>query len=134
MWIWPLYLHVNKKSDDDDRVGSPEHVPILPYDIKRFSCNYDPFLLQSLAGHFGGAWQTQRIDFAMFPGPVVITTNCVIEPLKSYKDRLYTLNETGIHGIKHLSLYDAEDVLQLMQVTLWLIEEGLWQAKCTIIR
>lgn len=70
---------------------------------------------KSLAGHFGGAWQTQRIDFAMFPGPVVITTNCVIEPLKSYKDRLYTLNETGIHGIKHLSLYDAEDVLQLMQ-------------------
>ena len=71
---------------------------------------------QSLAGHFGGAWQTQRIDFAMFPGPVVITTNCVIEALKSYKHRLYTLNETGVPGIQHLDLNNRNDMDHLLKV------------------
>lgn len=37
------------------------------------------------AGHFGGAWQNQKFDFAMFPGPIVMTSNCIIEPMKSYK-------------------------------------------------
>lgn len=69
---------------------------------------------KSLAGHFGGAWQNQKIDFAAFPGPVVITTNCVIEPLRMYRDRLYTLNETGLHGIKHIDVNNANDVTQLL--------------------
>lgn len=69
---------------------------------------------KNLVGHFGGAWQSQKIDFGSFPGPVVITTNCVIEPLKSYKDRLYTLNETGVHGVKHIDLHNTADVEQLI--------------------
>jgi hydroxylamine reductase (hybrid-cluster protein) len=67
-------------------------------------------------GHFGGAWQNQKIDFAGFPGPVVITTNCVIEPLRAYRDRLYTLNETGVHGVKHIDLENPDHQTQLVNV------------------
>ncbi|XP_063395923.1 hydroxylamine reductase-like [Mytilus trossulus] len=70
---------------------------------------------KSLVGQFGSAWQNQKIEFGTFPGPVVITTNCVIEPLKSYRDRLYTLNETGIHGVKHINLENKEDMSQLIK-------------------
>lgn len=70
-----------------------------------------------LVGQFGGAWQNQKIDFSLFPGPVVVTTNCVIEPLKSYKERLYTLNETGINGVKHLDVNLKEDMGKLIKHT-----------------
>ena len=56
------------------------------------------------------------MDFGLFPGPIVITTNCVIEPLKTYRDRLYTLNETGIHGVKHVNLHNKEEVAALINV------------------
>ena len=55
----------------------------------------------------------------MFPGPVVVTTNCVIEALKSYKDRLYTLNETGVHGIKHLDIHNPSDMDHLLKVNVY---------------
>lgn len=53
----------------------------------------------------------QKFEFPHFPGPVVVTTNCVIEPMKSYKERLYTLNETGWPGCKHIHLPDEADKL-----------------------
>lgn len=73
-------------------------------------------MIQSLAGHFGGAWQNQKIEFAMFPGPVLASTNCVLEPLKSYRERLYTLNDAGIHGVKHIDLRNPEHMQQLKEV------------------
>ncbi len=51
-------------------------------------------ILQHLAGHFGGAWQDQQTEFPRFPGPIVVTTNCIIEPRKSYKVRTYVLTST----------------------------------------
>ena len=57
----------------------------------------------------------------MFPGPVVVTTNCVIEALKSYRDRLYTLNETGVPGVKHLDVNNDDDLNKLLQV--WSLPE-----------
>ncbi|CAH1802338.1 unnamed protein product [Owenia fusiformis] len=55
-------------------------------------------------GHFGGAWQNQKFEFPTFPGPIVITTNCLVEPLKSYKNRIFTLNECGFSGVPHLDI------------------------------
>ncbi|KAF6254265.1 hybrid-cluster protein [Scenedesmus sp. NREL 46B-D3] len=46
-----------------------------------------------LVGHFGGAWYRQKADFSAFPGAVLATTNCVLDPPKAYKDRLFTTNE-----------------------------------------
>lgn len=55
---------------------------------------------QHLAGHFGGAWQKQRQEFAEFTGPIVATTNCILIPPDSYRDRLYTLRATAVPGAK----------------------------------
>jgi len=40
----------------------------------------------------------------------------VLEPLKSYRDRLYTLNDTGIHGVKHLDLHSPKEMKHLLEV------------------
>ncbi len=48
-----------------------------------------------LAGNYGGAWYRQKSDFARFPGAIVVTTNCVLDPLDSYKDNMFTLNEVN---------------------------------------
>ena len=77
------------------------------------------FLIKHLVGHFGGAWQNQKIDFAAFPGVVIVTTNCVIEPLKLYRDRLYTVNETGLHGVKHIDLHNMDHSKQMIEVCLF---------------
>lgn len=55
-----------------------------------------------LVGNYGTAWQNQKFEFAGFPGPVIVTTNCIIEPRRIYKDRLYTMNEVGFDGVKHI--------------------------------
>ncbi|WIA21344.1 hypothetical protein OEZ85_000570 [Tetradesmus obliquus] len=55
-----------------------------------------------LVGHFGGAWYRQKIDFSAFPGAVLATTNCVLDPPKAYKGRLFTTNETGLKGVTHI--------------------------------
>ena len=46
-----------------------------------------------LVGHFGGAWYKQKSEFAKFPGSVLVTTNCVLDPLDSYKANMFTTNE-----------------------------------------
>ena len=55
-----------------------------------------------LVGNFGTAWQNQKFEFAQFPGPVIVTTNCVLNPRRMYKDRLYTMNEVGVDGVQHI--------------------------------
>jgi hydroxylamine reductase len=50
----------------------------------------------NLAGHYGGAWQNQKKEFAAFPGPVVVTTNCVLIPPESYQGRLFTMRAVAV--------------------------------------
>ncbi|MBI1338529.1 MAG: hydroxylamine reductase [Phycisphaera sp.] len=52
----------------------------------------------NLAGHFGGAWQKQKSEFELFPGPVIATTNCILIPKESYKDRLFHTRATAVPG------------------------------------
>lgn len=56
-----------------------------------------------LAGHFGGAWMLQREEFANFPGAIVMTTNCLMEPQPAYRDRLFTRGLVSFPGIPHLA-------------------------------
>ena len=56
-----------------------------------------------LVGNYGGPWNLQKFEFAKFPGPIVMTTNCLIEPRKSYKDRIYTCNAVGWPGVPHIA-------------------------------
>jgi hydroxylamine reductase len=55
-----------------------------------------------LVGNYGTAWQNQKFEFATFPGPIIVTTNCVQAPRSSYRDRLYTMNEVGVDGVGHI--------------------------------
>lgn len=55
-----------------------------------------------LKGNYGTAWQHQKFEFATFPGPIVVTTNCVLEPRRAYRNRLYTMNEVGLDGVGHI--------------------------------
>jgi hydroxylamine reductase len=55
-----------------------------------------------LVGNYGGAWQLQKMEFAMFPGSVIVTSNCVLEPSKRYANRLFTIGPTGVVGAQHI--------------------------------
>ncbi|MGN0331981.1 MAG: hydroxylamine reductase [Lachnospiraceae bacterium] len=55
-----------------------------------------------LVGNFGGAWQDQQKQFDNLPGCILMTTNCLMRPRESYKDRIYTTNVVGWDGVKHI--------------------------------
>lgn len=64
-----------------------------------------------LAGHYGTAWQNQQLEFTQFSGPIVATTNCVLIPWESYKDRLYTTRVTAVPGGKRITDNDFSAVI-----------------------
>lgn len=68
-----------------------------------------------LAGNFGGAWQDQQRDFAAFPGPIVMTSNCLIEPQPAYRNRIFTMGPVGWPGIRHLNGSDLSLVIKAAQ-------------------
>jgi hydroxylamine reductase len=65
-----------------------------------------------LVGNYGGAWQMQQQEFAVFPGPIVLTSNCLIEPDKSYRQRIFTTGPVGWAGIRHIDNGDYKMVIQ----------------------
>jgi len=66
----------------------------------------------NLAGHFGGAWQDQRIEFQAFTGPVVATTNCILIPSPAYADRIFTTRYTAVPGGTQLKGDDFAPVIR----------------------
>ncbi len=54
------------------------------------------------AGNYGNAWWKQDKEFESFNGPILMTTNCLIPPKDSYKDRVYTTSVVGFPGLKHI--------------------------------
>jgi hydroxylamine reductase len=54
------------------------------------------------AGNYGNAWWKQGEEFEKFNGVILMTTNCVVPPKDSYKDRLFTTGATGVPGCKHV--------------------------------
>ncbi|SNX53646.1 hydroxylamine reductase [Thermoanaerobacterium sp. RBIITD] len=54
------------------------------------------------AGNYGNAWWLQDKEFESFNGPILMTTNCLVPPKDSYKDRLYTTGVVGFEGVKHI--------------------------------
>jgi len=60
-----------------------------------------------LVGNYGSGWQNQQVEFARFPGPIVMTSNCIIDPtVGAYDDRIWTRSIVGWPGVRHL---DGED-------------------------
>ncbi|EJU22269.1 hydroxylamine reductase [Mogibacterium sp. CM50] len=57
---------------------------------------------EHFAGNYGNAWWKQKEEFASFNGPILMTTNCIVPPADSYKDRLFTTGAAGYPGCKHI--------------------------------
>ena len=57
----------------------------------------------NFVGNYGNAWWKQKEEFESFHGPILMTTNCIVPPKGSYKDRLYTTGAAGYPGCKHIS-------------------------------
>lgn len=65
-----------------------------------------------LVGNYGSAWQNQQKEFANFPGAIVMTSNCLINPnVGQYADRLFTRSIVGWPGVSHIEGDDFSDVI-----------------------
>jgi hydroxylamine reductase len=69
----------------------------------------------NLAGHYGGAWQKQLREFDAFPGAILATTNCVVIPRDSYKDRLFTTRQVAVPGSTRIMDDDYRAVVNKAQ-------------------
>lgn len=65
-----------------------------------------------LVGNFGGSWMDQKKVFDNFPGAILGTTNCVVQPKDSYKDRMFTCGIAGLEGVDHISDGNFEPVIK----------------------
>ncbi len=74
------------------------HGEMLPAHCYPFFKRYD-----NVYGNYGGSWWMQREEFEEFNGPIIVTTNCLVPPKESYKDRIYTTSMVGLPGLKHIS-------------------------------
>lgn len=78
------------------------HGEMLPANSYPAFKKYDNF-----AGNYGNAWWKQNEEFEKFNGPILMTTNCIIPPRDSYRDRVYTTGIVGFEGLTHI--YEKED-------------------------
>ncbi|WHH58086.1 hydroxylamine reductase [Petroclostridium sp. X23] len=73
------------------------HSEMLPAHYYPAFKKYDHFV-----GNYGNAWWKQDKEFESFNGPILMTTNCLVPPKDSYKDRVYTTGVVGFDGVKHI--------------------------------
>lgn len=73
------------------------HSEMLPANYYPAFKKYD-----HLVGNYGNAWWKQNEEFESFSGPILMTTNCIIPPRDSYKDRIFTTGQVGYPGLKHI--------------------------------
>jgi len=74
------------------------HGEMLPANYYPAFKKYDNFV-----GNYGNAWWQQKEEFESFNGAIILTTNCLVPPKDSYKDRVFTTNEVGFDGVKHIA-------------------------------
>ncbi|MCW2480155.1 hydroxylamine reductase [Candidatus Symbiopectobacterium sp. NZEC135] len=85
-----------------------EMLPAHGYpELKKFS---------HLVGNYGSGWQNQQVEFAKFPGPIVMTSNCIIDPnVGNYGDRIWTRSIVGWPGVNHLEGDDFSQIVAQAQ-------------------
>jgi hydroxylamine reductase len=85
------------KQTEDKGINVYTHGEMLP-------CHGYPGLkkYKHLVGNYGGAWQDQQKEFDAFPGAILMTTNCIQKPRKSYKDRIFTCGLVAWPGVTHI--------------------------------
>jgi hydroxylamine reductase len=78
------------------------HGEMLPANAYPAFKGYDHFV-----GNYGGSWFRQQAEFETFGGAILMTTNCLVAPLESYKDRLFTTSHVGWPGVTHIADREA---------------------------
>lgn len=73
------------------------HGEMLPANSYPYFKKYEHFI-----GNYGNAWWQQNVEFEKFNGPILMTTNCLIPPKESYKDRVYTTGVVRFPGCTHI--------------------------------
>eukprot|EP01084_Bolivina_argentea_P218084 370156_1 len=73
---------------------------------------------KQLVGNFGNQWQHQHEDFKVFPGAIMMTTNCMMPPRTRYKDRFYTTGCVGAEDTKHVDVNDEKELEKFLQKAL----------------
>jgi len=86
------------RQTDGTGVDVYTHSEMLP-------ANYYPAFkkYKHFVGNYGNSWWKQGTEFETFNGPVLFTTNCIIPPKDSYKERIYTTGAAGFEGVKHIA-------------------------------
>ncbi len=74
------------------------HSEMLPAHYYPKFKKYDNFV-----GNYGSAWWKQTEEFETFNGPILFTTNCIVPPKASYKERVYTTGASGFDGCAHIA-------------------------------
>ena len=90
-------LHQLLEQTKDKKINIYTHGEMLPAHgypgLKKY---------KHLAGNFGTAWQSQQQEFENIPAPVLFTTNCLMPPRESYRDRIYNTSVVGYEGLKYI--------------------------------
>ncbi len=92
--------------DMDDLLKQTEGTGVDIYThSEMLPANYYPAFKKypHLVGNYGNAWWKQNEEFEAFNGPVLMTTNCLVPPKESYKNRVYTTGEVGFQGLPHIA-------------------------------
>ncbi len=85
------------KQADDTGVDVYTHGEMLPANSYPVFKEYDHFI-----GNYGNSWWLQKEEFEKFNGPILMTTNCIVPPKDSYKDRVYTTGLAGYPEVSHI--------------------------------
>lgn len=84
------------------------------------AANYYPEFkkYENLAGNYGNAWWKQKEEFESFNGPILMTTNCIVPPKDSYKDRMFTTGDAAYPGCKHIegAIGDKKDFSEIIEL------------------
>lgn len=101
------------KQSEGQGVDIYTHSEMLPAHYYPAFKKYDHFV-----GNYGNAWWKQKEEFETFNGPILMTTNCIVPPKASYKDRLFTTGSAGFEGCKHIAgdIGEEKDFTEIIEM------------------
>ena len=105
-------LELLLKQTEGTGVDVYTHSEMLPAHYYQAFKKYSHFV-----GNYGNAWWKQKEEFESFNGPILMTTNCIVPPKDSYKDRVYTTGAVGFTGCTHIkgNSEDDKDFSQIIE-------------------
>ena len=101
------------KQSEGQGVDIYTHSEMLPAHYYPAFKKYDHFV-----GNYGNAWWKQKEEFETFNGPILMTTNCIVPPKASYKDRLFTTGSARFEGCKHIAgdIGEEKDFTEIIEM------------------